>query len=94
MYIATNIHFNTPTHTLTHSQNMFVFILLLTYLCFIPIILTCITMVTCITTQGYEQKLEELESALVKQLQTDTAVERLEEQRKVGLLLMHICMYT
>lgn len=33
--------------------------------------------------QEYEAKLEELESALLKQLQTDTAVEKLEEQRKV-----------
>lgn len=33
--------------------------------------------------QEYEAKLAELESALLKQLQTDTAVEKLEEQRKV-----------
>jgi len=37
------------------------------------------------TLQSYEQKLEELETALVKQLQADTAVEKLEEQRKVTL---------
>ena len=38
--------------------------------------------------QEYETKLEELESALLKQLQTDTAVEKLEEQRKVHSLLV------
>ena len=42
--------------------------------------------------QEYEAKLEELESALLKQLQTDTAVEKLEEQRKVHVhtLLTHV----
>ena len=35
------------------------------------------------SSQDYEAKMEELEAALVKQLQTDTAVEKLEEQRKM-----------
>ncbi len=33
--------------------------------------------------QEYEAKLEELEAALVHQLKTDTAVEKLEEQKEV-----------
>ena len=35
-------------------------------------------------TQEYESKLEELEAALVNQLKTDSAVEKLEQQRKVS----------
>ena len=35
------------------------------------------------SSQDVEAKMEELEAALVKQLQTDTAVEKLEEQRKM-----------
>ena len=51
-------------------------------------IIHCCTCISCalllfVYTQEYEAKLEELESALLKQLQTDTAVEKLEEQRKV-----------
>ena len=37
-----------------------------------------------LSSQEYEAKLEELEAALVHQLKTDTAVEKLEEQRQVG----------
>ena len=35
------------------------------------------------TPQEYEAKVEQLEATLMKQLQTDTAVEKLEEQRKM-----------